>query len=192
MVKTYSYKTDKNLILSPHFKAGEFYSNINGIVTDYKILIDTDLIDKLEQLISALGATKAVVTSGYRDSKTDIEVNGNGKGYHTKGMAADIIFYDKDNKTIDTRLVSCVAQDLGFGGIARISERAIHLDTRTGKRYLGDETVSTNSVTTDFYKYYGIKSNRDIVKEKFGLADDTMLYLDKYKYAKDLYIKLAK
>lgn len=191
MVKSYSYRLDKDLILSPHFKVGEFNCNVNGAITNDKILIDEELIRKLEELFSALGATKGVITSGYRDSKTDIQVGGNGKGKHTEGKAVDIIFYKGDN-VIDTRLISCIAQDLGFGGIARISDRAIHLDTRTGKRYLGDETVSTNSVTTNFYEYYGIKSNRDIVKEKFELAEETMQYLDKYKYSNDLYKKLAK
>lgn len=190
-IREYNYNKDKDVVLSEHFKVGEFNSNANGKITTPKILIDENLIKLLEKLITKLGATKAVITSGYRDSICDKLVGGTGKGEHVNGRAVDIIFY-QGNRIIDTKLVSCYAQDLGFGGIARISDRAIHLDTRTGKRYLGDETKSYNTVTDDFYKYYNIKKNTDAdkVKAKFKLQDETMEYLKAYEYADDLFKKL--
>ena len=195
MVRKYSYKSDKDVTLSKHFAVGEFRSHANGVITTDTILIDENLIILLEKLITKLGASKAIITSGYRDSKCDKLVGGSGKGKHVDGMACDIIFYKKDGTTFDTKLVSCYAQDIGFGGIARISKQAIHLDTRTGAKYYGDETKGTNSVTKDFYSYYNIKREekkyRNEVKKRFGLDDSTIEFFEGHPYPDDLFLKLA-
>ncbi len=196
MVKEYSYQNDKNTYLSKHFAVGEFRSHANRVLTTDVILIDDDLIDKLEALMNKLGTNKAIITSGYRDSKCDKLVGGTGKGKHVEGLACDVIFYKKDGNAFDTKLVSCYAQDIGFGGIARINDRAIHLDTRKGKRYLGDETKGTNTVTDDFYKYYNIKKEekkyRKEVKDRFGFDDSTIEFFEGHSYPEDLFYKLAK
>lgn len=173
-MSVYSYEKDKDKKISEHFQVKEFKSHANGFLTTDVIIINDELIKALESLIKVLGATKCTITSGYRDSKCDKLVGGSGRGQHVEGNAADCIFYNK-TKIIDPKLISCKAQDLGFGGIARINDRAIHLDVRTGRRYLGDETKGNNSVTTDFYKYYNIeRNNKDIDKvcKKFGLDKD--------------------
>lgn len=116
------------------------------------------LSEKLQELADKIGADKVVITSGYRCSAHDKAVGGNGTGQHTKGTAADCIFY-KNGAIIDTRRVACYAQECGFLGIGRISTTAIHLDVRTSNRWYGDETVSggtAHSVTSDFWTYYGI------------------------------------
>lgn len=194
MVKIYNYQKDKDKKLSDHFAVGEFRSHANGTLTTDTILIDELLVTKLEALMANLGATKAVITSGYRDYKCDKLVGGSGRGKHVEGMAADVIFY-KGTKTIDTKLVSCRAQDEGFGGIARINDRAIHLDTRQGARYLGDETKSKNTVTKDFYDYYNmkrpVKKYRDEVKKRFGFDKSTIDFLEGHPYPEDLFEKLA-
>lgn len=196
MVKEYSYQNDKDTYLSKHFAVGEFRSHANGVITTDVILIDDDLIYKLEALMTKLGTNKAIITSGYRDSKCDKLVGGTGKGKHVDGMAADVIFYKKDGNAFDTKLVSCYAQDIGFGGIARINDRAIHLDTRTGNKYYGDETKSNNTVTKDFYTYYNIKKEekkyRKEVKERFGFDDSTIAFFETHSYPDDLFYKLAK
>lgn len=174
MVKKYSLLKDGAKTLSLHFKVKEFASIAGNEITTDEILISDKLVAKLEALIKLLGATKAVITSGYRDARCDKLVGGTGSGQHVNGNAADVIFY-KGSKTVDTKLVSCKAQDLGFGGIARISNTATHLDVRTGSKYYGDETKSKRTVTDDFYKYYKIsRSNEDIKKvcDKFGLSND--------------------
>lgn len=195
MVKKYSYEKDRNLSLSKHFSVGEFRSHANSVLTTDDILIDDDLIYKLEELMAMLNTNKAIITSGYRDSKCDKLVGGTGKGKHVDGMACDVIFYKKDGNAFDTKLVSCYAQDIGFGGIARINDRAIHLDTRTGKRYLGDETKGTNTVTDDFYKYYNIKKEekkyRKKVKDRFNFDDSTIRFFETHPYPEDLFEKLA-
>lgn len=153
MLKTFKY-TD-NTQMSTHFNSSEFRCKC-GQVHDY--IIDTTLVDKLEELYSVLGASKGIISSGYRCPTHDRAVGGNGSGQHTKGTACDIIFYDKDNKPISSKIVSCKAQDLGFGGIANINTAYTytHLDVRSGYKYYGNEIYGTNTVTNNFYTYYGI------------------------------------
>lgn len=54
-------------------------------------------------------------------------------------------------------MVCCKAQDIGFTGIANITAayQYTHVDVRTGKKWYGDEVHGNNSVTDDFYKYFG-------------------------------------
>lgn len=87
----------------------------------------------------------------------DRAIGGNGSGQHTKGTAADICCYGQDGNPISSKVVCCTAQDLGFSGIANITSEYIytHMDVRTGYRWLGDETVSNNTVTDNFYQYFG-------------------------------------
>lgn len=165
MLKTFNY--NENVRLSEHFSSIEFRCKC-GKVHDYTV--DTTLIDKLEELYSVLGASKGIISSGYRCPTHDRTVGGNGSGQHTKGTACDIIFYDKNNKPISSKIVSCKAQDLGFGGIANINSTYtyIHLDVRTGSKYYGNEIYGTNSVTNDFYTYYGIA--RDNTEDKIDVS----------------------
>lgn len=173
-MSVYSLKHDGDKKLSKNFAVKEFRSHVNGKVDTDVVIINLKLITKLEELMTYLGATSCVINSGYRTSSCDKAVGGSGSGEHVNGNAADCVFY-KDKIVIDPKLISCIAQDLGFGGIARISDRAIHLDVRAGKKYLGDETKGNMSVTTDFYKYYNIvRSNPNIDKvcSKFSLDKD--------------------
>lgn len=153
MVK--SFKFTDHAQLSTHFIAEEFRCKCGR---QHDTLISEELIDKLEQLYVALDCSKIIVTSGYRCAAHDKAVGGNGSGQHTKGTAADICCYGQDGKPISSKIVCCKAQDLGFGGIANINStyQYTHVDVRTGLRYLGDETKGYNTVTTDFYAYFGI------------------------------------
>ena len=160
-VKCYSLKTDGNKYCSAHTKVKEMRSKDGAD----KILIDTDLMTMIEKLFSKLQCSKYIISSGYRTPSHDKAVGGNGSGQHTKGKAADACFYDKKGKIIPAQIVCCVAQDLGFKGIANISKnyRYVHLDMRTNGTYYGNEVVSYRTVTNDFYKYFGI-SKSDVVK----------------------------
>lgn len=158
MIKKFSYTDNYHLQLSPHFKAYEFASveplpyNVKKIYND-TILIDTDLIDKLELLMSLMAATTCYISSGYRTVEHDIKVGGNGKGQHTLGRAVDCAFYI-NKRPIDTRIVSLFAMACGFNGIARISDSYIHLDTRENSKYYGDETKGNSTVTSNFFDYF--------------------------------------
>ena len=148
-------KYDDNTQLTAHFNAHEFKCKC-GQPHDYEL--SDKLVSMLEQLYEKLNCSKIIVTSGYRCTKHDKTVGGSGTGQHTKGTAADICCYGQDGKPISSKVVCCTAQDLGFGGIANITSEYIytHVDVRTGYRWLGDETVNNNTVTDDFYKYFGI------------------------------------
>jgi GH25 family lysozyme M1 (1,4-beta-N-acetylmuramidase) len=167
-VKTYA-SSDKTQ-LSTHFNVQEFKCKCGK---SHDILASSELIDKLELLYSALNCSKIIVNSGYRCTMHDKNVGGTGSGQHTKGTAADIVCYGQDGNPISSKKVSCKAQDIGFTGIANITSAytSTHVDVRTGKKWYGDETKGTNTVTDDFYKYYGISKNTDSEKNDviFGI-----------------------
>ena len=154
MIKTYSMAIHKNVYCSPHTQVKEMASKDGA----NKVLISTELMDKVEALFKELRCSKYIIASGYRTSEHDKKVGGDGKGQHTLGTALDGTFYDVTGKIIPAKIVCCVAQDLGFTGIANINSkhREVHLDVRTGKKWYGDETKGTNTVTSDFYSYFKV------------------------------------
>lgn len=160
-VKTYSLKKQGNVYCSAHTRVKEMRCK-DG--TD-KILIDTVLMEMIDKLFAKLNCSKYVISSGYRTSTHDKAVGGNGKGQHTLGKAVDACFYDKNGKIISAKIVCCVAQDLGFKGIANISSayQYVHLDMRNTGTYKGDETKHYNTVTSDFYDYFKV-SKIDVAK----------------------------
>lgn len=132
------YAYEDNPQLSPHFCAREFRCKCSS---PHTFQVSEQLISMLEQLYAALDCGKIIVSSGYR-------------------CAA----HDKSGSVISAKTVCCKAQDLGFGGIANITGAytSVHLDVRTGAKWYGDETKGTNTVTSDFYRYFGIaKDSKD-------------------------------
>ena len=172
-VKTYSLSKDGKKYCSEHTKVLEMASTSASTVYSDTVLVDTDLMLKIEQLFKKLNCSKYIISSGYRTAAHDKAVGGNGKGQHTLGKAVDACFYDKNGKVIPAQIVCCVAQDLGFPGIANISRnyRYVHLDTRSSGKYRGDETVSYNTVTSDFYSYF--KISKAEVEKYTGKAETT-------------------
>lgn len=160
-VKTYSLKNQANVYCSKHTQVKEMRCK-DGSDT---ILIDENLMVMIEKLFAKLNCSKYIIESGYRTTSHDKKVGGDGKGYHTKGMAVDACFYDKSGKLISAKIVCCVAQDLGFKGIANISNKYqyVHLDSRTSGRYYGDEIKHYNTVTSNFYDYFKI-TKADVAK----------------------------
>lgn len=128
MIQTYSKKKDGATQLTPHFKVREFACK-DGSDT---ILISKELVDLLERI--RMHFNKPVtVTSGYRTSAYDKKVGGSGKGYHTKGMAADIMV-----SNVDPAVVALYAQSLldDAGGVecgCYPSGGYVHIDVRTSK-----------------------------------------------------------
>lgn len=146
--------------ISKHFHSTEFRCKCGCGV----IKIDENLVNKLENIYTKLNASKCIISSGYRCSKHDKRVGGSGTGQHTKGLAADCIYYDKEGKIIPSKYVICAAYDLNeFRGIAKIDNNYTHLDIRTSGYYKGDETVSKNSLWTNPYDYFQV-SKIDMVK----------------------------
>ncbi len=146
--------------ITKHFHSTEFRCKCGC----KKIYIEERLVENLEKLFAKLNASKCIISSGYRCSKHDKTVGGSGTGYHTKGKAADCVYYDKDGKIIPSKIVICVAYDLDlFRGIAKIDNNYTHLDVRSSGYYKGDETVSFNSVWSDPYSYFKI-TKEDVAK----------------------------
>lgn len=149
-----TYSGSSNINLSPHFNVAEFKCKCGD---NHPTKVDSELIDKLEKLRTLLRCSKIIVNSGYRCSKHDRNVGGNGIGMHTKGHAADIVCYGEDGKIISSKIVSCACQDIGFPAIANIDNTytATHVDTRPAGKWYGDEVETTaSSATDDFWKYY--------------------------------------
>lgn len=153
-VKTYSKARDGAVKLSKHFRVREFASPDSDVVK-----IDTALIDILERLYEFLGCSKIIVTSGYRTAAHDRAVGGNGRGYHTKGCAADINCWRGKGRIYGSE-ICCALQELGFRhGIGWIGGCAVHIDTRTA-RYWFDEQNGNRSVGDDWYAYMEAKGHR--------------------------------
>lgn len=160
MVKTYSMAKDAKKFCSPHTQVYEMRSKCGAD----KILICETLMDMIEKIFTKLRCDKYIVISGYRTPSYSVKVGGSKNDQHTKGKAVDAVFYDKGGKKIPAKIICCVAQDLGFNGIAYINEYEVHLDTGARlKPYLGDERKGTNSVTRNFYEYFGV-AKADIAK----------------------------
>ena len=155
-IKTYSYK--KNKKLSTHFYSNEFASKSGSKLYSDKILIDTPLISSLEKFFK-YGITTIVITSGYRTSTHDKAVGGNGTGAHTKGFAADMVAYIK-NEPVPSKYLACLAELIGFSGIGIIDSTAIHVDKRNNSNYynahwFGNEQTGEDNISS-FFDYYNL------------------------------------
>ena len=112
-----TFKSNDKTQITAHFNVSEFRCKCGE---NHDTQLDEHLVQKLEQLFSALNCSKIIVNSGYRRTAHDKNVGGSGVGQHVNGTAADIVCYDKSGKKISSKVVCCAAQDIGFGGIANI------------------------------------------------------------------------
>ena len=156
-VVDYDYATQGNLFLSPHFQVKECKSPDSNTIK-----IDNRLIWILERLFKDLNCSKMIINSGYRTIAQDKKVGGDGKGYHTKGMAADIKAYDKNGKVISAKIVCQKLCDYGdVFGIGYINAESVHVDTRLKVNvWFGDETTGVSLIKagyTDFDGYFNGK-----------------------------------
>ena len=167
MIKT--FKHGDSTKLTAHFAVNEFQCKC-GKCHDFQL--DTDLVDKLEKLFTALDCSKIVISSGFRCVKHDKTVGGSGTGQHTLGKAADICCIGQNGKTIVSYLVCIAAQEVGFTGIARINDSYTHVDVRSGRWY-GDETKGNNYCIPckDFYEYFKIVKEAEPMKNGIDVSD---------------------
>ena len=159
--KITTFSANDKTQISEHFNVQEFKCKCGK---QHNILINLYLVYMLEKIMNTMKCSMTIINSGYRCPDYDKKIGGF-VGQHGVGNAVDAVFYDQKKKVIDTRLISCVAQDLGLGGIANITKTytAIHLDARTSNIWKGNEIVSNGTVTNDFYKYYGLTKD-DVYK----------------------------
>ncbi len=150
MVKTYSLKKDGATKLSEHFRVREFAED----GTD-RVLVDEELVERLEALRERLDCSKIIITCGFRtDSATS---------QHARGKAADVNCWHMENGRevrYQGREILLAAEDVGFRGIGWIpgseqSRAAVHLDTRES-RYFFDEADGNRSIGDSWYTYFGL------------------------------------
>ena len=146
-----------NIQISPHFNSKEFKCPHCGVSK-----ISTELVNKLEDLMSMVHASKCIIVSGYRCPYYDKKQNGFA-GRHSEGLAVDCRFYDSNGKIIPAKIICCVAFDMGFTGVAYVDKNNVHLDIRKNGTYYGDETRGNSSYWTDPYKYFNV-SKADVEK----------------------------
>ena len=126
MIKEFSIKTSGDMNLSANFKVKEFACKDGSD----KVLIDINLVEKLQELRNYLGKP-ITITSGYRTDSYNRQCGGAENSYHIKGQAADI--YSSDIKPI---IIALWAEFNGLGGIGVYLDRSqefVHLDTRSQK-----------------------------------------------------------
>lgn len=158
--------------ISAHFHSSEFRCKCGC----GKIKIDENLVNKMENIFSKLNASKCIISSGYRCPSYDKRIGGF-VGRHAEGLAADCIYYDKNNKPIPSKIVICVAYDLKqLNGIAKINENYTHLDNRSNGTYRGDEPRGNSSYWTNPYSYFGV-SKADV--ERYT-GETSVEYYPKY------------
>ncbi len=116
-------------------------NDINYLLRDFRvkesISIDTDLLDALHSLHSAVGSKKNYhVISGYRSPKTNAKLMRQGrnvakKSFHMKGQAIDVYLPD-----VNLERLHKAAVDLQIGGVGYYRRDGfLHIDTGPVRRW---------------------------------------------------------
>ena len=182
---SYSYKNDGEKFLSEHFQVKEFASFGNGKLYSDVILIDNELINKLETLFSKLNASKCIISSGYRTKECDIAVGGSGVGQHVNGKASDCIFYDENGNIIPSKIVICVAFDLGIFRMCLIEDITATMQSDTFATFNTDDTdMSGVDGTIEFRDNTVILritySLQEVVKNNLTFTCDHIMEVEDY------------
>ena len=126
MIKEFSLKKSGDMNLSANFKVKEFACRDGAD----KVLIDVDLVAKLQDLRTYLNKP-ITITSGYRTDSYNKQCGGADNSYHLKGQAVDI--YCSGVKPI---VIALWAEFNNLGGIGVYLDRSqefVHIDTRQNK-----------------------------------------------------------
>lgn len=109
----------------PNFQPRELASKREGA-----LMIDTDALDKLQALRTALGEPMTVV-SAYRSPAHNKAVGGAKNSYHMKGMAFDISMV-----SIDSVRFEKLARDAGFTGLGFYPHKGfMHIDVGPAREW---------------------------------------------------------
>ena len=156
-IKTaYLSQLGRNYKVSDHFTLGEIASKDGAD----KVLYDTELLDFFEfvrLLLGGEGRATVGVNSLYRSPAHNRAVGGASNSTHTQGIAADVVF-KQDGKRVPAKLICCLLQDFGIGGIAYINAYTVHVDNRKNGTYRGYEPdgFSNNVPNGDFYEFFNV------------------------------------
>ena len=139
MIKEFSINTSGDLNLSPNFKVKEFRCKDGSD----KVLIDINLVEKLQELRNYLGKPITIL-SGYRTFSYNKQCGGADNSYHLKGQAVDI--YCSGVKPI---VIALFAEFNGLGGIGiylNRSQEFVHIDTRVNKYRWANRNGSNQAI----------------------------------------------
>lgn len=179
-VKEFSKAKNGNEYLSTNFKVREFACN-DG--TD-NILIDLDMIPILQKIRDVGG--RVTINSAYRTPSYNKKVGGASNSYHTKGRAFDIV-----SERLSITDICNLANTLGVKGIIKYPS-FVHIDSRETKYHADNKG---NLLTFGYYKLEDKPMTKEeqieLIKEKAGLDDNTVQYLQFYRYGDALIEKLA-
>ncbi len=150
MIRTFHVEKDGLTRLSTHFQVREFAEAGTDLV-----LIDEELVERLELLHSRLQCSKIVITSGFRTDSTTSQ--------HAKGKAVDINCWHlvgNREERYQGKEILLAAEDVGFRGIGWVagsaeSRAAVHTDTRENK-YFFDEANGNRSIGNSWYTFFGL------------------------------------
>lgn len=128
MIHTYSMKNDAESLLTPHFQVREFACK-DGTDT---VLISDELVDLLEKIRMDFDSPVTIIC-GFRSIEHDKQLGGNGKGYHTKGTAADIVVSGVHPATVAYYAQSLLGSKGGIVCGCYPKNGYVHLDMRASK-----------------------------------------------------------
>ena len=173
----YSLAADGDKKLSANFKVSEFACQDGSD----EILIDLSMVRLLQFVRDGLGVP-IIITSGYRTASHNAEVGGASNSQHVQGRAVD--FYAAGKPVLE---IAKICERMGFYGIG-LYPSWVHADVRDNKYFWDKQGGAEKPVNT-----FGaaVDTNYTKVQEAAGLSDETMAYLQKYKYGDDLLKKLA-
>lgn len=134
--------------LSAHFDSSEFICKCGC----GKSNISNELVQKLEQLYSLMGAAAIIVNSGCRCPAHSVSVGGGKTDAHTRGIAADIAVRKQNGGYYTGEDIAEAAERIGFTGIG-IMSNACHVDIRNSANYVnshwfGNEITGDNWIKT--------------------------------------------
>lgn len=172
----------ENKAITEHFNSYEFQCSCCG-----KIRIEEQFVKRLEKLFCLLervDISVLLVNSGYRCDKFSKTLSGAFIGdMHNLGAAADIHAINTKGEYIDSYTLCEAAQLVGFGGIAVITDKDIHVDDRqrtefryANKQWYGNELTGENYMT-----FIGKSVHTGVLNKKIN-QKYVELMIDDHKY----------
>lgn len=170
--------------MSAHFDRKEFTCKCGCGRND----ISAELVNKLESVFDYLARTPTgciycIITSGVRCPSYSVKVGGYSNDAHTKSIAADCIFYQKNGLPYKPETVAAVAEKMGFSGIGLMSN-AVHLDIRNKSNYVnnhwfGDERNGNDNIKTFSQYLPKITETSETNKHKITVIIDGKTIIEK-------------
>lgn len=127
-IEVFSFKTDKNKLISNNFEVKEFKCNDGSD----KIIIDTDFVKTKLQDIRNHFKSAVIINSAYRTPVYNKKVGGVSGSLHVKGRAFDIVV-----KGYGPSEVAKYARSIGIKGVIEYNS-FVHIDSRSKQYWARD------------------------------------------------------